>query len=381
MSEYDSILKEKKKYEEPVIKDDSPKKFPWFKVDILLLSILLIIGYIIYYNTILTPELIFFNDIKLLVDKYENIFLPLELDNLKADYSLIGNINYEDKVYDFEIDKINRQTNFSLSLDSQNLNYYANLNENYIKLSNDEKYYNINKNDYFNMIINLKEYFMNNLSKDKFIKKFYLNDTIPVVESSLVLDNNDIIEAIKPNYYDGTYEVLFTFKNNAIKNEIISMKMVVNNLMTNERMVLIYENDYLTYMDDNVNFRIELEEDEDNYFKLNFYQNDNLFSVLTGTMQENSYQYTYQLIDEIYNIYLTISKDSDIYNYELKSIIGEIDNESKMNISFQYADPFIENDISNSVNYNSLTKEEKDLYKTNVDNILSGLREFIKKYY
>lgn len=376
MNEYGSILEENKKYEVPITNKNRYKKFPWFKMNVLLLSILLIISYFIYYNIILTPELIFINDIKILVDKYDDILTPLEINKLSYNYGLIGNIKLNDKDYNFEIDKINKETNFILGIDDESLNYYFNNDYNYVKLSNNDSFYKKNSNNYFNIISNLKEYFMN-LSKDKFIKKFYFNGTTPIIESNLELDNNDIIEAIKPNYYDSTYQLLFTFKNNALTNEIISMKITINNLMTNERGVLLYENNYLTYKSDKLDLKFDLEQ-KDKDFTLKIYKNDILFSTLSGIKQRDSYEYSYQVIDKVYNINVSISNDNELYYYDINSVIAN--NENNLNISFQYLDPFIDNDISNSIDYSSLTEEEKELYKGTINSIIKELRNFIKQY-
>ena len=380
MNEYGSILEKNKKYEAPTTNKNRYKKFPWLKIDVLLLSILLISGYIIYYNTILTPELIFINDIKILVDEYDDILTPLEINKLSDNYGLIGNIKLNDKDYNFEIDKINKETNFILGIDDESINYYFNNDENYVKLSNNDNFYKKNSNNYFNIISNLKEYFMN-LSKDKFIKKFYFNGTTPIIESNLELDNNDIIEVIKPNYYDSTYQLLFTFKNNALTNEIISMKITINNLMTNEREILLYENNYLTYKSDKLDLKFDLEK-KDKDFTLKIYKSDILFSTLSSIKKEDSYEYSYQVIDKVYNINLNVSKNDELYYYDINSTIekNNINNENNLNISFQYLDPFIDNDISNSIDYSSLTGGEKELYNSTINSIIKELRNFIKQY-
>lgn len=374
MNEYDGILKENKKYDNS-IENSNFKKFPWFKVDILLISILLIIGYCMYYGTILNPKQIFINDIKTLINKYDNILYPLEINKLKENYGLIGNINLNNKNYNFEIDKINKETNFILGVNGQNLNYYSNNGENYLKLYNKETYYKINNNDYFNIISNIKEYFKN-LSEDKFIKKFYLNGTIPIVESNLVLNNNDIIEALKPNNYDSTYEVLFTLKNNAITNKIISIKIIINNLMTNEREVLFWENNKLSYKNDEVNLRYELEKN-DKDFTLKSYKSDILFSTLTGMQKENSYEYSYQVIDKVSNINVNLKKENEFYYFDINYTADNI--EYNIVISYQFLDPIIDNDISNSIDYSTLTYEEKEIYNNNLNMIIGDLKEVISR--
>lgn len=376
MDKYSDILEDKKKYEEPVI--NTNKKFPWLKIDIILLSILLLIGYFIYYTIILSPKLIFISDIKILIDKYDDIIFPLEINKINDNYGILGNIKLKDKDYNFELDKIDKEFNFILGVDDKNLNYYFNDDKNYVKVSNSDVFYEKNYNNYFNMISNLKEYFKN-ISEDKFIKKFYLSGTTPVVESNIELNNVDIIEALKPNYYDSTYQLLFTFKNNAITNEIISLKIIINNLMTNERGVLFYENGNLIYKSDKVNLKFELEK-KDKDFTLKIYKSDILFSTLSGVKKDTSYLYSYQVIDKVYTINLNISKENDLYYYNINSIIekSDVNNENNLNISFQYLDPVIDNDITNSINYSSLTEDEKDLYKATINSIIKELGKIIK---
>lgn len=374
MKKYDSILKEKKKYND-FIEDNSYKKFPWFKIDILLISILLIISYLIYYNTILSPKVVFLNDIKILINKYESILSPIEINNLDNNYGIIGNIKLNDKDYNFQIDKIDKETKFILDLNEQNFHYHSNNNENYIKLNNNNIFYKLNNNDYFSMIFNLKNYF-NNIPKNKFIKKFYFNGTTPIIENNLILKNNDIIEALKPNHYDSTFEVLFTFKNNAITNEIISMKVAVNDLMSNERRVFFYEKGYLTYVNDEEKIKFDLEKKEKD-FTLKVYKNDILFSTLTGIKKDDIYEYSYQLIDKIYNINASIKKENENYNFNTNYIIDNM--EENIIINYQLLAPIIDDNIDNSIYYSSLTYEEKNIYQNNINVIISPLKDFINK--
>ena len=92
MTNYDSILKEKKNYEE--VKIEKNKKFPTFKITFLLTILILIISYVIYFMTVLTPNMIFFNDINIVFNKYKSIFNSFDLDNInnRVVRKLIGNI-------------------------------------------------------------------------------------------------------------------------------------------------------------------------------------------------------------------------------------------------------------------------------------------------
>ena len=387
MAEYDSILKEKKKYvEPPVVKKDDIKKFPWLKIDLICIIVILVISYIIYFIVILSPKQIFLNDIKMLFDKYYVVLEPLNIDRLSdLSYGMIGNINLDDKVYDFKLSKDGEKIKFNLALDKANLNYYGVSNNGYVKVSDyKEEYHKLGSDyNYIAIISNLKNYLKNNLDDDKFIKKFYFNDVIPIVESNFVLGDEDIKEALNLSALDNSYEIVFTFKNNAITNEIISMKMVINNLDTSDRKMILYEDDYLTYKDDNQNLKFGLDV-RDKDFTLKIYKNDSIFSALEGSQQESSYLYDYKIIYEIYNIKLRVSQENDINSYEFESIIEEndISKTKKINLTFNYASDVLVDGypVDSDINYEKLTGDEKKQYKMSLENIIGELRQFIEEY-
>ena len=296
MGNYDSILKEKKTYQEEIpTKKNKVKKFPWLLLDIICLILILIISYIIYFKTILTPKNIFLNDLKIVSDKYTPITKNLNIDQIiKDSYNSVGTITLNEQIYKFNLAKEKNIKKLDLSLNEQNLIYYEKENESYINLSTlNDTYYKLSNNNYSNILNNIKTYLKDTLKEEDFIKKFYLNKMI--VESNLVLDNSAIKKALNINSKN-TYEALITFKNNAITNEIISLKVVINNQITNKRFVIIYEDEVLTYKDDNKTLTFKLEE-KNKDFTLKIYQNNILYSVLAGTSSEKSYQYTYQIID------------------------------------------------------------------------------------
>ena len=383
MAEYDSILKEKKKYEEPV-KETGPKPFPWFKIDVILIILVLIISYIIYYIKILTPDQIFLTDLQKLTEKYQGIFEPLNLSQLDNNYNLEGLITLDDKEYTYSLVQNENIQKFSLSLNSDTLSYYNIENLQYLKLSSfQDNYIKLNTNNTFNIFHNLKDYLTNKIPKDKFIKKFYLNGTTPIVESNLVINNDDLKQALNLDTLEDSYEVLFTFKNHSITNEIISMKVTINNLTTSARKVILYENGSLTIKDDEKTLKFQLEENADDFI-LKIYTDDTLFSVLTGTKQENSYQYTYQVIDKIYTITLKVSEESNTNRYELESKIEEDDiiTNQKLTITYQYQNDIIleSTDIAGAKNYGALTEEELTNYNSSLEEIIGDLRKFIDEY-
>ena len=383
MGNYDSILKEKKTYREEIpTKKNKVKKFPWLLLDIICLILILIISYIIYFQTILTPKNIFLNDLKIVSDKYTPIMKNLNIDQIiKDSYNSVGTITLNEQIYKFNLAKEKNIKKLDLSLNEQNLIYYEKENESYINLSTlNDTYYKLSNNNYSNILNNIKTYLKDTLKEEDFIKKFYLNKMI--VESNLVLDNSAIKKALNINSKN-TYEALITFKNNAITNEIISLKVVINNQITNKRFVIIYEDEVLTYKDDNKTLTFKLEE-KNKDFTLKIYQNNILYSVLAGTSSEKSYQYTYQIIDKIYNITLKTTSNANSYTYEVTSTIEEdkiIKNQTlELILNYQENSSFESINLSNAINYNTLNEEEKNSYNIALDTIINPLRKFIQKY-
>lgn len=379
MADYDSILKEKKTYEEPINKNTDPVTFPWFQIDLILISLIIVISYIVYFNIVLTPKNIFLNDLKIVSNKYQNILNPIDLSILNnKTYNLKGSINIDEINYTYNLNKNNNKMNLTLNKDDLSLNYYTISKERYIKLSNfNDLYYKLSNTKSSNILTSLKNYITNNLIEDKFIKKFYIKGTDPIVESNLILNNEDLLTIFNLNNIDNSYKLLLTFKNHAITNEIIEIKLKINNLTTNERILLTYDNKYITYKDDNNYLKFELINNIDD-FRLNIYKDDILYSVLTGTKKETSYQYLYQIIDEVYNLTLNINKDNNLTSYSLLSNIEKNDIIETNNLILTIEaneDVKLENtDISNAIDYNTLTKEEKNLYKNSLNDIINELK-------
>lgn len=385
MADYDSILKEEKKYEdpEPIIKPEQVKEFPWLLIDIMLLTILIIISYFIYYKVILSPEKEFLNDLKVLTTKYQKIFEPLELQNLtKEKYNLVGIMQIDEtEQYYIDFNKKDQKINLNLSIEENSLNYFLTANKEYLKLpSYENAYYQLSSTNKLTELNKIYQYIINELSKKDFIQKFYLNGANPIIETNLVLKDKDIKQIIDTN---NNYDIICTFKNHAITNKIISTKITVNNKTTDNRYVILFEDDKLTYKDDNHNFKFNLVE-KNNDFILRIYQNDNLYSVLEGKDTNKYYQYNYQIIDQIYNIKLNTKKTSNIYTYQLASIIEQdkVIKKSTMNIKLKYNNNPNEKDvdISNSRRYNDLTKEEQSKYQQSLNNVIDSLRQFINKH-
>lgn len=379
MADYDSILKEKKTYEEPISKNTEPVSFPWFQVDLILISLIIAICYIVYFNIVLTPKNIFLNDLKIVSNKYQSILKPIELSILNnKTYNLKGTISINKINYNYNLSKDNNKINLTLNKDDLSLNYYTISKERYIKLSNfNNEYYKLSNTNSSNTVTSLNNYLTNNLTEDKFIKKFYIKGTDPIVESNLILNNEDLLAIFNLSNIDNSYKVLLTFKNHAISNEIVEIKVIVNNLTTNERTLITYDNKYIIYKDDNNSLKFELIKDNED-FRLNTYKDDILYSVLTGTRKETNYQYLYQIIDEIYNLTLNVNKENNLTSYSFFSNIEKnsiIETKNLILTLEANEEVMLENtDISNAIDYDSLTKEEKKLYKNSLNDIIKELR-------
>ena len=117
---------------------------------------------------------------------------------------------------------------------------------------------------------------------------------------------------------------------------------------------------------------------------MKIYQEDTLFSVITGTKKNNSYQYMYQVIDKIYNITLNITEENNSYLYEIESNIEKdgVIVKPKMSINLKYHKEFIsENtEMTDTQDYKQLTEEEKKQYGLSLEEIIGDLREFINKH-
>lgn len=380
MSNYDSILKEKVKYEDPLplITESEKKKFPWLLIDVILISLVLIISYIIYYNTILAPDKIFYQDMKFLIEKYNPIIEPLNLKEINSMTRVEGILKLNNKEYNYIITKNDNKTKLDFSNQNNTLTYYKSDDEQYIKLSNYiSDYIKLN-----NSTIKNKEQIETSLSainKEKYKKNIYLDNKIPIVEANLILKSEDINNIIGIS----NYEAILTFKNHALTNQIINIKIAITNTKTNKRYLITYQNNELTFKSEEKEPIKLILTNKNNDFTLKFYQNDTIYSVLTGTKESADYLYTYQIIDKIYNINLRITKQENNYQYELTSKIenNNITTENSASLTINNKEEIIlEEDITKAKAYSTFSQEEKEQYKISLDTFTLDLRNFIEKH-
>lgn len=344
MNEYDSILKEKKKIE-PIIEDATPKKkkFPTFILSLISIILILIISYVIYYNTILAKQNIIINNITTLKKQYNNILNNLYLEEL-SNKNLQGDIVIDN---------------------NQNYSFIKSKNNYYLKTPSLEKY--INNQTENNLNINITNH-LKDIKEAKYIKTFYLNEKTPIIEVNLILERTDLEKIIGKNLMN-EYEMLITSRNHALTNKIIELKIVLTDKITTKRKVITIENSTIHYKDENkdLTFYVNI---KNNDFNIKIYKNDNLYSVITGTEKISTYDYSYQIIDELYTINLSTRRELDKYIYEFNSSIEDVKSTANLTITNQ------SNELEELVNFNDLTDSDKQLYQSEKNILL----EFINKY-
>ena len=95
------------------------------------------------------------------------------------------------------------------------------------------------------------------------------------------------------------------------------------------------------------------------------------------------YQDTYQVIDKIYNVILEIQKEGDSYLYNLTSNIEKDGTTKKRNLeaTFHYQkEAILEEDTTTAIQYDSISVEEQERYKLELENMIGYLRQFIQEY-
>lgn len=339
---YDSVLKEKKKYVDYV--DDRPFiRRHLFLVNIFAILIILVISFVIYFNTTLSSKNIVLNDIDYFYNKFNSLYKNTGISNID-DIKFNGDISLEvDSNYD-NIDDMNilRELKFNYSL-----------------ISNDNnKYYSINNDDYsfsylekgnkaflttsdMNVMYNINS---NNDSKDendiidniKLDKKTFTSDGKIVVSVSFSVDGNivnDYLNSLSNNYFsllnlfnikivnNTKYDI--TVKNDIFTNDIISIKVVKKD--DNNRGVLYISDNTFTYSDDNDNNYKGVFDIKDDSFMFKLYEDEELKIVLSGNGNDNSYVYNYQVINVVDNATIQIKKDNinTIYTVNMKKEKGD----------------------------------------------------------
>lgn len=313
MGEYDSILKEKKKKQ--VLVDDKPKKFPKFTISFILIILVLVISYIIYYNNVLGKREIFFNNAISILDSYSLLVKDLPLKEFNDDKNLTGIARCGEEMFNFNLVKNNNNLNFNVSSGDRSFNYFLVDDNEYANVNSVTSNITVDYSEVVNLLFSVDDKFLS-IGEDKYVKSFYFDGVIPIVEVNLVMDTNYINELFKLGLKDD-YQVIVTMKNSAIMNEIKEIKIVINNLSKNDRRVVFVSSNEILYKTKNNIYKFVLEKNNKDFvIKIN--KGDILYSILTGTANDNSYKYSYQVIDGNYSIDINASTGNNIYVYEIE---------------------------------------------------------------
>ena len=369
MGKYDAILKEKKVYQDPQVHHSKYTKY----VIIYFFSIFLVLGisYFVYYRTVLSFEQVLQNDFSILKKQYANVFTSIIPKNVASSSSLEGTITLEDSVYNYGI---LREEN-GLQLDLSNQDNYS------LELGSFSRYGVVYSQDllYQDFVSRLKK----KISEIKAIKNLYLEGNVPIVEFSFSLSEKDINDVLGSNYLKDKYNIIVTIKNNALTNEIISLKSAITNQENGQRSILEYKDKEIVYeVSKAKKYRLVMENKKKN-FQLRIYENGELYSIFSGEASSYRYCYSYQVINKVYNLQLIIQEEKGGYSYSLNSSIekeGETTEKTVKAVLRNGKNDLLEESDAKRINYQNLTSSEKEDFQKKLKEFLSPLEKLIHYY-
>lgn len=383
MNEYDSILKEEKKYTDPEpIKHSKLTK--WIILEFVSVILVLIISYVVYYHTVLGGERIFLADVNQLLGEYRSIFEHLADELHESNYLLEGTIRLNEENYNYGIIRNNSNLKISFSNTGEQLLLFMTDYQMYAQIpSLEENYVLLKEGVPLNLLRNITKNFTSHITSDQYIKSFYVEEKTPIVEVNMSLKKEDIASIIGNDLaLSDDCELLFTFKNHAITNEIIGMKVVVR--YSDTRVVWNYQNGIISYTDnEGVSTKYRLTKKGED-FSLKIYREDSLYSVLSGIKKDKSYEYVYQVIDQVYTLHLDVRQEEDnIFTYEFSSNIEKdgVTTTQDLIVTAHYQDAIIlEENVQGAAIYSKLSEEEREAFQNLLNQIIEPLRKFIQEY-
>ena len=377
MSKYDKILKQEKVFREPIVKKSKYTKY--IIIYCLLFTMLLITSYIIYYNTVLSPINIIKNDFTSLAKNLENIYQNIIPSQIDA--SLEGTITSDKLNYNYGLIKEGNNYYLDLSTKDSSLQYQITPKMTKTNLSTfqNNRIIKENKIDYSKLKNTLNTF----LKEEKYIKTFYFDKKTPIVEINFTLTDNDINSLFHTTILKEKYNIIITLKNDALKNETKSIKVVVNNKNKNQRSTFEYQNQSLIYQNfKNEKYKFILVNNQKD-FNMKIYKNEELYSILLGKSYEKSYTMTYQIINKIYNISLTKTEEKSLTTYKIvfKKEEEESKKEDTINIALNQASNTLKEETeSKEKTYRSLNQSEKTEYNEKIKQFFAPLKELINEY-
>ena len=377
MSKYDKILKQEKVFREPIVKKSKYTKY--IIIYCLLFTMLLITSYIIYYNTVLSPINIIKNDFTSLAKNLENIYQNIIPSQIGT--SLEGTITSDKLNYNYGL--IKERNNYYLDLSTKDSSLQYQITSKMIKTNlstfQNNRITKENQIDYSKLKKTLNTF----LKEEKYIKTFYFDKKTPIVEINFTLTDNDINSLFHTTILKEKYNIIITLKNDALKNEIKSIKIVVNNKTKNQRSTFEYQNQSLIYQNfKNEKYKFILVNNRKD-FNMKIYKNEELYSILLGKSYEKSYTMTYQIINKIYNISLTKTEEKSLTTYKIvfKKEEEESKKEDTINIALNQASNTLKEETeSKEKTYRSLNQSEKTEYNEKIKQFFAPLKELINEY-
>lgn len=379
MGKYDAILKEKKVYQDPQVHHSKYTKY----VIIYFFSIFLVLGisYFIYYRTVLSFEQVLQNDFSVLKKQYANVFTSIIPKNVVSSSSLEGTIILEDSVYNYGI--LKEENGLQLELSNQDNYLYSKItSQDYsLELGSFSRYGVVYSQDL------LYEDFVSRLKKKileiKEIKSLYLEGNVPIVEFSFSLNEKDINDILGSNYLKDKYNIIVTIKNNALTNEIVSLKCAITNQENGSRSILEYKDKEIVYeVSKAKKYRLVMENKKKN-FQLRIYENGELYSIFSGESSSYRYCYSYQVINKVYNLQLIIQEEKGGYSYSLNSSIeknGETTEKTVKAVLRNGKNSLLEESDAKRINYQNLTSSEKEDFQKKLKEFLSSLEKLVHYY-
>lgn len=377
MSKYDKILKQEKVFREPIVKKSKYTKY--IIIYCLLFTMLLITSYIIYYNTVLSPINIIKNDFTSLAKNLESIYQNIIPSQIGA--SLEGTITLEKLNYNYGLIKEGNNYYLDLSTKDSSLQYQITpkITKTNLSTFQNNRITKENKIDYSKLKNTLNTF----LKEEKYIKTFYFDKKTPIVEINFTLTDNDINSLFHTTILKEKYNIIITLKNDALKNETKSIKVVVNNKTKNQRSTFEYQNQSLIYQNSkNEKYKFILVNNQKD-FNMKIYKNEELYSILLGKSYEKSYTMTYQIINKIYNISLTKTEEKNLTTYKIvfKKEEEESKKEDTINMALNQASNTLKEETeSKEKTYRSLNQSEKTEYNEKIKQFFAPLKELINEY-
>ena len=418
--DYNSILKEKKVYED-VSSSNNSLFFKFIILGLFFSFIVIAISYSVYYNSILSGESILLNNSLKIINQYGVITKGFYNNyNLSNNYTLNGNVSVNDFNYQYKFMKDGSKIEKNINYNDSFIKYYFDSDSSYIKLSSlSDKYISFNNellsmdsyikdydtiiklgfnnyleslfvdsspinvfnrlytiDNYSNIFDNIKSNFSNYIVESNYKKKFYFYNGRPVIKIDLFIDK----EGINKILGDGNNNLVvkddisisITTRNDAIINDIKNIKIVINNNTKKTREVILYDGSDIIYVSDNgVKYRYSIGKDK-NRDILKVFKDDVLYSTLEGYSKDNKYIYNYQVIDKVMKIGVEVSNDNNKYSYSF--VINDEDKVYKARIDGVYDNTsFVDNNISNVVSYRNISDSDRSIINSSIKNIFNGM--------